>query len=391
MFLARTVYAFNWYNIGAVLPLIEVGLHARLIELGIVLAAFLVGAAIFQLPAGFAALRWGSRPVCVAALAMMGIFALASAFSPNWYVLAALRFATGAGAGLFFSPGLGLVATYYPSGSRGPIIGLYNAGFSLGSGLGVIVGAIIGVEFGWAWALGIGGVILLVGTLALELLLPRVAPPTAPRSGGELLRAAGPVLRSRSIWSLAIALTGAWAVFYIVAQYFVQFASDVHPAWSLTLAAALPTVMILVEILGGPLGGVLSERARDLRSLLVIFGIPTSLVLLAIPFLPLVALVPLFLFLGFGSGVMFANLYLIPTYHPEVQGEGLTLALALINAVQIAAGSALAIAFGYVASTWGYTSAWIFAGAVGVLPLPLLLWVRGSRGAVPASRRATPP
>lgn len=372
------------------LPLVEVGLRASLIDLGIVLAAFLIGAAIFQLPAGFAALRWGSRPVCVAALAIMGTFALASAFSPNWYVLAALRFGTGAGAGLFFSPGLGLVAAYYPSGTRGPIIGLYNAGFSLGAGIGVIVGAIVGVALGWAWALGIGGAFLLVGTLALELLLPRVAPPAAARSGRELLRAADPVLRSRSIWSLAIALTGAWAAFYIVAQYFVQFASDVHPSWSLTLAAALPTVMILVEILGGPLGGLLSERRRDLRTILIVFGVPSSLVLLAIPFLPLAALVPLFLFLGFGSGVVFADLYLIPTYHSEVQGEGLTLALALINAVQIAAGSALAIAFGYVATSWGYTAAWVFAGVVGVATLPLLIWVRGSRTPVPTPSVSTP-
>jgi MFS transporter, ACS family, D-galactonate transporter len=363
-----------------VLPLVETGLHVTLFQLGIVLAAFLVGAATFQIPAGLAALRWGSRPVSLAALGVMGAFALASAFAPNWYVLAALRFGTGAGAGLFFAPGLGLVATYFPAGTRGPIIGLYNAGFSAGAAVGVLLGAVIGLAFGWSWALALGGVGLLGMAAAATVFLPAVPPPEAKRGVRGLLRAARPILRSRAIWALGFAITGLWASFYIVAQYFVQYAAHVHPAWSLTLAAALPTVMIAVEIVGGPIGGWAAERARDMRVALVVMGVSSTVVILFIPFLPLVGLVPLFLLLGFADGVVFAVLYLIPSYHPDAQGEALTLALALINCVEIFAGSAAAIAFAYIAGEWGYTAAWIFAGAIGVLTLPLLAWVPGGRG-----------
>jgi MFS family permease len=381
LFLARAVYAFNWYNVGAVLSLIGTGLDATTIELGIVLGAFLLGAAVFQLPAGLASLRWGSRRVCLTALVVMGAFSLASAFSPNWYVLAALRFGAGAGAAMFFAPALGLVAAYYPAGSRGPIIGLYNAGFSVGSAIGLIAGAVVGVALGWPWALAIGGIGLLIGAAAASWVLPHVSLPVAGRTLGELLRAARPVLRSTSLWALALALTGAWGAFYIVAQYFVAFASDVHPGWSLVLAAALPTVMIVVEIVGGPVGGLISERRRDMRYALLAFGVPSSLALLLIPFLPIAGLLAVFVFLGFADGVVFADLYLIPTYHSETAGEGLSLALALINCVQIFGGSVLAIAFGVIATVWGWTAAWVFAGLVGVGTLPLLLWVRGTREA----------
>ena len=100
-------------------------LGATTLDLGLVLGAFLAGAGIFQIPAGMAALRWGNRNVALASLALMGVFCLASAFSPNWIVLALLRFGAGAGAAFFFAPALGLVASYYPSGSarayRGPL------------------------------------------------------------------------------------------------------------------------------------------------------------------------------------------------------------------------------------------------------------------------------
>ena len=376
---------------GAVLHLIGSGLGIGAAELGIVLGSFLLGAAIFQIPAGFAALRWGNRRVSLLALVVMGGFALASGFSPDWYVLAALRFGTGAGAALFFAPALGLVSAYYPPGSRGPIIGLYNAGFSAGAAIGLFLGALIGVAFGWQWALAVGGIGLLIAAAAAAVLLPPVPGPTVPRRLSEILSEVGPILRSRPLWVLSLAVTGLWAAFYIVAQYFVEFASTVHPLWSLALAAALPTVMILVEIVSGPVGGWLGERPGDMRTVLLLFAVPSGAVVLLIPFLPLAGLVVVFVFLGFGDGVVFAVMYLIPSYHLEGHGEGLALALGLLNCVQIFAGSALAIAFGFLAVDFGYTDAWIFAGIVGLAPLPLLLWLSGARRPGPSdSLRGAP-
>ena len=391
--MARAVYAFSWYNVGAVLPLIGTGLHVDASELGLVLGSFLLGAAVFQLPSGIASLRWGNRRVSLAALGVMGAFALASAFSPNWYVLVALRFGTGAGAAMFFAPALGLVASYYPAGSRGPIIGLYTAGFSLGAGIGVIGGAVLGVAFGWPWALAVGGVGLLLIAVAAALVLPDADGPVPPRTFAELRSAAAPVLRSRPIWALALALTGEWAAFYIVAQYFVEYASTVHPDWSLALAASLPTVMIFVEIFGGPVGGWLGERHRDMRRVLVLFGVPSSVAVLLIPFLPFAALIPLFIFLGFAAGVVYTDLYLIPSYLPVTRGEGLALAFALMNSIQIFVGSGVAIAFGFIAVSFGYTDAWVFAGAVGLATLPLLALVSGARtpdDATPVVGASTP-
>jgi predicted MFS family arabinose efflux permease len=323
----------------------------------------------------------------------MGFFSLVSAFSPNWVVLAGLRFGAGAGAAFFFAPALGLVTSYYPVGTRGPIIGLYNAGFSIGSGLGLFGGALLGEWFGWPTALLAGGVVLLAMAVVAPLALPRTSPPPERRGMRALWDAAIPILRSRSIWALSVGTAGLWAAYYIAAQYFIDFASAVHPAWSIAVAAALPTVMIVLEIPGGPIGGWLGERSGEMRRQILYWGTASGIGIFLIPYLPILGLVALFAFLGFADGIVFAVLYLLPSYLPEAHGETLALGLSVLNSIQIFLGSGLAIAFGYLAETSGYTVAWWFAGAIALAPLLLLLWVSGRRGEVanPALRRPAVP
>jgi MFS family permease len=365
-----------------VLPLLGRQLPATAFELGLVLGAFLLGAGVFQIPAGLAALRWGNRSVSIFALFLMGAFSLASAFSPNWIVLAGFRFGAGAGAAFFFAPALGLVTSYYPPGTRGPIIGLFNAGFSVGSGVGLFGGAIVGELVGWPAALLVGGGALLAMALASPLGLPHTGPRPDRRGVRALWDAATPIFRSRSIWALALGTAGLWAAFYIAAQYFIAFASATHPEWPVALAAALPTVMIVVEIPAGPIGGWLGERSGAMHGQLIFWGAASGVGILLLPFLPLLGLVALFAFLGFADGVVFAVLYLLPSYLPEAHGETLALGLAFVNSIQIFLGSALAITFGYLVGVFGYYPAWWFTGAIALAPLPLLWLVSGRRGPV---------
>jgi len=372
---ARAVYAYNWYDIGGVLPLVGTHFGVGTVELGVVLAAFLAGAAVFQLPAGYAAMRWGSRTTSVAALAVMGTFAVASAASPNWVALALLRFGAGGGAAFFFAPALGLVTAYYPSGHRGFMVGAYNGAFSAGSGVGLFASAYLGPLTGWAWPIALGGGLLLALALVAGLLLPATPNETRTPTRG-LWKASRPVLRSRGIWAVAVGGGGLWGGFYVAAQYFVNYAHEVHPSWSLAFAAAAPTIMIAVEIAGGPIGGWFGERSRDMRRALVAWGIAAGILLAAVPFLSLGAALAAFAVLGFSDGVTFTLLYLIPTYLPEVTTDLVALGLALLNFLQIIMGSAIALAFALVATSVGYGWAWVFAGATTIAFLPVLVLAR---------------
>lgn len=385
LFAARVVYAFNWYNVGAVLPLIGGGLHAGPAQLGIVLGAFLVGVGIFQVPAGFASLRWGARRVSMGGLLLLGLASLASAFAPSWPALAVLRFFAGVGAAFFFSPALSLIASYFPSGRRGPVIGLYNGGFSMGGAAGLFLGAFLGSLWGWPVALAVGGLAMLIATAVCWAALPQdSAEPSAP-SFQSIRGAARDVLLSRSIWALALSLTGFWGAIYIVAQYFVAFGESVHTEWGGGVAAGLAAVVVLLSFPAGPLGGWIGERGRDRRWLLLAFGGLAGVMTILVPFLGLIPLTVDLVGLGLVDGIVFAILYLIPTYLPETRGEGLALGVAVVNSIQVGIGSALAVLFGFLVALEGYTAAWVLAGAIALLLLPLLGWVRPNRGAVASS------
>jgi MFS family permease len=383
LFVVRIVYAFNWYNIGAVLPLIGVGLAASPAQLAVVLGAFLLGVGVFQVPAGLAAVRWGSRRVSIAGVAVFGIAGVATAFAPSWEALAAVRFVGGVGAAFFFSPALSLIASYYPPGERGPVIGFYNGGFSVGGAIGLIGGVALGLALGWPAALGLGGAALLLTTGAAYLVLPKQPTEGSTQGISAVYRASRAVLRSRSIWGLSLALTGFWTAIYIVAQDYVDFVHAVHPGWGVAVAAILTAIVVVSSFPGGPFGGWLAERGADRRVLLGAFGALVSALVLLVPYASLWTIGPLFLALGFLDGVVFAILYLIPSYLPETQGEGLALGVGVVNSIQVLLGSGFVVVFGVLVETVGYNGAWLYAGVLSFALLPGLLLVAPNRGVAP--------
>jgi MFS family permease len=390
LFLARIAYAFSWYNIGAVLPLIGGRFGAGPDALGFVLGAFLAGAGIFQVPAGFAAIRWGNRNSSIFGLLLMGSAAVLSAFSPDLLLLATTRFIAGVGAAFFFAPGLSLISSYYPKGERGPAIGLYNGAFNVGAAAGLVAGALLGEAFGWSAALLVGGAAILLAGAGVALLIPPELPRDRPHSRSALWLAGRGVLRSRSVWALATGLIGFWAVVNVVGLYFVEFAQSARPAWGLGTAAAVAAAFVIISGIGGPMGGWLAERRGDRRVLVALFAALAAALVVTIPFLPLGPLIPLLLVLGIADGVVFAIQYLMPTYFPESSGDGAALAVGLINSVQVLVGSGLTILFGLVAESWGFTDAWLLSGLLGFGFLPLLLLIPRASGTPAAPGPALP-
>ena len=323
-------------------------------------------------------MRWGARRVSLFGVGLMAVAGILSAFSPTWEWLAAYRFVAGVGAAFFFSPALSLIATYFPAGTRGPVIGLYNGGFSLGGALGLVAGAALGAAYGWPAALWVGGAALLALTIAAVWLLPRPARPLVAPSVHEIVAGARPILRSRSIWALSAALVGFWAAIYVVAQYFTQYATSVHSLSGVT-AATLASIVVLASFPGGIVGGWWAERVKDRRRLIILGTVVCGSLVAAVPFTPVWALGPAFAALGFLDGMVFAVLYLIPTYLPEARGESVALGLAIINSIQVSVGSLIAVSFGFLAAGPGYAVAWVFVGLLTLILLPLVLFVAPTR------------
>jgi len=75
----------------------------------------------------------------------------------------------------------------------------------------------------------------------------------------------------------------------------------------------------------------------------------------------------------------YAIMYLIPTYLPESEGEGVALGVGVISTFTFLATSAYEALFGSLVLAVGYTTTWLISGAIAIALLPLLFLVTPNR------------
>jgi ACS family glucarate transporter-like MFS transporter len=133
-------------------------------HLGWVFSAFLIGYAIFQVPAGLLARRIGPRYVLTLGMAWCSIFAALTALVPPTLrgallVLALVRFGLGVGEATMYPAASQFVARWFPVGERGKANGLIFAGVGIGAGLTppLVTGIIL--RHGWRAAFWFSAVI----------------------------------------------------------------------------------------------------------------------------------------------------------------------------------------------------------------------------------------
>lgn len=365
----RIVYSYNWTDVGPTLPAIGQQFGVGTAEWGILLAAFFAGAGALQVPAGLMARRWGNRRIALAGAGLLGVAALASATAPDYGLLVLARILAGAGAGLFFSPGIALVSRLHPEGSRGVPVGLFSSAYNAGGGLGVFVSALLLGPLGWRATLAVGGGALLLLLVLTAWIIPRSADePTPPGPNPRRLPA---VLRSRAVWIMGLAFIGIEGASLSASQYFVPYA-EVIRGWSVAFAGGVAALLVFPSVAGGPVGGWLVERFTNRRFQLAFFTVIPGILLIAIPFAGVGEVALIATVFSFSVGMVYAMMYLVAHYLPGVGREDLPLAIGLFNGIQLAGGALVAFLVGVVVAGYGYTVAWWFLGSTIILTLLLL-------------------
>jgi MFS family permease len=110
---------------------------------GAVFAAGLLASALIRYPAGWAADRFGTRPVMVGAMAVYAVLFLAYLLPLPLEAFIALRFVQGAAAGAFWPAANGLIAEVTPPNQRGRAFGTMQSTNMAGMVLGPAVGGFV--------------------------------------------------------------------------------------------------------------------------------------------------------------------------------------------------------------------------------------------------------
>src|SRR5438128_4664666 len=210
---SRVIYTINWFNISPALFLIGKDFNVDLPSLGILTASFLAGAGIFQIPAGIASSRWGPKNTSQLGMLVLSLSGVGEGLSLNFPVLIISRFLLGVGAALFFAPAIGILTPLFKPEEEGLVLGLYNACFNIGGGLGLFAWVIVIDALNWHVVLILGGVRGFISVAIGQLV---IAPDNTARKERKPMRSA---FQSRNVWIIAFGVLGLWGGIFTSSQF----------------------------------------------------------------------------------------------------------------------------------------------------------------------------
>jgi len=122
---------------------------------------------ILAIPVGWLADRSNRVRVLSFACALWSAATVACGLSSNYAQLAAARMSVGVGEAGGVPPSYAIISDYFPPGTRGTALGLYNFGPPIGQALGVAFGASIAAAYDWRSAFTWLGAVGIVTALAV--------------------------------------------------------------------------------------------------------------------------------------------------------------------------------------------------------------------------------
>ena len=364
------IYALSWYDLAAAFPAMESQLHYGFQDLGLLTAAFLVGTGLCQIPAGIYSAHRGASKAALIGLALIGVTSIVSALVTNFQLALIVRFATGIGTAFYFAPALVIVSHSLGRGRSGFTIGIYNGAFNLGAGLGIIAFTPLASEVDWRLPFVITGVLTLIAFGENLYALKGWVDPVKI----ELSRVKS-TLASRDILIVIVATIGMDAAYYVVSQFLPTY-SEVNLHFSSTLAGIISSLVLLAAFVGAPLWGWVADRMKNRRLIILITSIAGSLSVALFAFQnPTVTWFAAFLSGFFFTGAL-TNCYAYPVQIPEIGKKYAPLSIGLINSASILAGAVLTSAFPTLATDFGYYLAFLLAGTIPIVLVPLIYAAR---------------
>jgi MFS family permease len=152
------LYLFDYIDrlvISALFPYLKAEWGISDTQCGLLISAVYWSIIIFSFPISILIDRW-SRKKSIAIMAVFWSMAtIAAAFTTSFKQLFITRTAIGIGEAGYAPGGTAMISALFPEKKRAMIMGLWNSSIPLGSALGIVIGGFIAANYGWRHALGI--------------------------------------------------------------------------------------------------------------------------------------------------------------------------------------------------------------------------------------------
>jgi ACS family glucarate transporter-like MFS transporter len=358
------------------------------LQLGFVFSSFLWTYLVCLLPLGFAVDRWGARTVTAGSLFIWSVAGIFTGLATTYGGLFASRLALGVGEAASYPAGGRVIREWAPRSERGMAAALLNSGAYAGLAVGApVVGWIVSV-FGWRasfCATGAAGILLSIVWYATcrgpehvswlseaertKILSERDVAVRSTASGTT--PSIGNLLRSSSIWGLALTQGCAGYTLYLFMTWLPTYLADSR-GLDVLRSGAMAAIPYAAAVPLGLLLGRVSDRllsrpgvASGGRRIVVAAALLVSSVILLTPLVANTWLILALFSISLTCVATAMGMNIALTNDLLVDGRQAGTAVSILILGGNSFGIVAPIATGYVVgSTLGYAGAFIIAGVL---------------------------
>jgi MFS family permease len=263
----------NQFKVPPVMPILMTAFQLSAERAGWLMSVFAVTGLALALPAGFIFQKLGFRITGLLAVGAVLAGAVAGALSANVGALLAARVVEGVGMSLTAVVAPAVIAMWFKAEERGTPMGIWATWVPLGSSIMLVVAPLLAGASSWPRVWWFGAAWAAAGAV-LYFAFVRQAPPRADGTGAAPTTAATTadlrrVLRNRDLWLLALEF-GCFNFGVIGFTTWTPTFLNTTRGLSLAQASFLVSLAMMLNIVSGPVSGVVSDAIGSRRWIIVI-------------------------------------------------------------------------------------------------------------------------
>lgn len=271
------LYMFNYMDrmvVVSIFPFLHDEWGVSDTQCGLLVSAAYWAILIFSLPFSVLIDRWSRRKTISFMAFMWSIATAACGFTRNFTQLFATRTLIGIGEAGFAPGGTAMISAVFPENKRAAVMGIWNASIPLGSALGIALGAVIAEHFGWRyafWLVALPGII--VGLIFYRIKdyktvnLTRTETTRSTQGIKKKMKAKdifSEFTKTRSLVLTYLAFAGCTFVTTSLMSWLPTYFHRIDDI-SMSKAGIKGGIVMMLAIIGAPLGGYLADKWRTRR------------------------------------------------------------------------------------------------------------------------------
>ena len=262
------LYVFDYidrYIIVSLYPFLKTDFGLSDAQCGLLMSGLIWTQVIFTLPVGWLLDRWSRKKSIGIMSILWGLGSAAGALTVGFGQLFATRCVVGVGEAGYGAGGTSLLSAVFRPGLRARVLGYQQAAIPIGQAVGILLGGVIAMKYGWRSALGI---VALPGIIVAILMfwikdyknveLLKTVKDTAAKIRMGFWGSLKELFRAKSLVMVYVGfplyMFGSAALSTWMASYFNRF-GGMDPAQ----ASTRTSIILAMAVIGAPLGGILTD------------------------------------------------------------------------------------------------------------------------------------